>query len=79
MRYDSRMTTNTKYTDNSKLYRMLEGIGRDMKEMGVAVRNMNDTVSDLLIKTDSIYDAVSRHPDSRLEGLNDDSFWGDGD
>ena len=73
------MTTNTKYTDNSKLYRMLESMGRDIKEMGVAVRGMNDTVSDLLIKTDGIYDAVSRHPDSRMEGLADDTFWGDGD
>ncbi len=79
MRYAFRMTTNTKYTDNSKLYRMLESMGRDIKEMGAAVRGMNDTVSDLLIKTDSIYDAVSRHPDSRLEGLGDDNFWGDGD
>ena len=71
------MTTNTKYNDTSKLYRMLEGISRDIKEIGTSVRGMNDTVSDLLTRTDCIYDAVSRHPFSRTDGLTDDSFWAD--
>jgi hypothetical protein len=68
------MTTNTKYNDTSKLYRMLEGIGRDIKEIGTTVRGMNDTVSDLLTRTDCIYDAVTRHPESRYDSMNADSF-----
>jgi hypothetical protein len=68
------MTTNTKYNDTSKLYRMLEGLGRDIKAIGATVRGMNDTVSDLLARTDCIYDAVTRHPEIRYDGLNSDSF-----
>lgn len=68
------MTTNAKDTENSKLYRMLEGIGRDIKEIGATVRGMSDTVSDLLARTDCIYDAVTRHPESRYDSLNGDSF-----
>ena len=71
------MTTNTKYTETSKLYRMLEGIGNEVKGIGATVRGMNDLVSDLLARTECIYDAVSRHPYTRADGLTDDSFWGD--
>lgn len=69
------MTTNTKYNDTSKLYRMLEGIGRDVRDIGATVRGMDDTVSDLLARTECIYDAVSRHPESRLDGMTDDDLW----
>jgi hypothetical protein len=54
---------------------MLEGIGRDIKEIGATVRGMNDTVSDLLTRTDCIYDAVTRHPESRYDSLNGDGFF----
>lgn len=69
------MTTNTKHTESSKLYRMIEGMGRDIKEIGASVRGMNDTVSDLLAGTDCIYDAVTRHPESRYDSLNGDGFF----
>ena len=68
------MTQNTKYTENSKLYRMLEGIGRDIKEIGVNMKGMSETVSDLLARTDCIYDAVTRHPESRYDSMNVDGF-----
>jgi hypothetical protein len=69
------MTTNTKHTETSKLYRMLESMGRDIRDIGATVRGMNDTVSDLLAKTDCIYDAVARHPESRYDSLNSDGFF----
>jgi len=73
------MTPNIKNDETSKLYSMLEGMGRDIKEIGATVRGMNDTVSDLLARTDCIYDAVTRHPESRYEGLNSDGFFDETD
>lgn len=72
------MTTHTKYTDTtSKLYRMLEGIGKDVRAIGATVRSINDAVSDLTAMTDSIYDAINRHPESRTDSMTDNSFWGE--
>lgn len=68
------MTTNTKDTESSKLYRMLEGMDRDIKDMGAVVSGMSDIVSDVLARTDCIYDAVTRHPESRYDSLNGDGF-----
>ena len=68
------MTTNTNDTENAKFHRMLEGLGRDIEEIGVIVRGMSDIVSDLLARTDCIYDAVTRHPESRYDSLNGDGF-----
>lgn len=68
------MTTHNKYTENTKLYRMLESMERDIKGIGVVVRGMNETVSELLARTECIYDAVSQQPESRIAGMTDDSF-----
>lgn len=66
-------TPNTKYTGIPQLYRMLEDIGRNIKDIGATMRGMNGTVDDLMV----IYDAISRHPDARTDGISADSFWND--
>lgn len=68
------MTTQTKRNDTPRLYRMLESMDREIRAIGTTVRGMNESVGDLLTKTDSIYDAVTRHPESRYDGLGSDSF-----
>ena len=43
---------------------MLQGIQRKVTDIGAAVREMSGSVTELIERTDAIYDAVTYHRDS---------------
>ena len=67
------MTTQDNYQHENigKLERLLQGIQRKVTDIGAAVREMSDGVTELIEKTDAIYDAVTYHRDSPAYGHDD--------
>lgn len=67
------MTTheNSQDENNGKLERMLDGIQRKIMDMGSVVREISEGVTELMEKTDTIYDAVTYHRDSAAYGHDD--------
>ena len=58
-----------KYT--VRLERMLQGLQRKVTDIGAIVREMSDGVTELMERTDTLYDAVTYHRDSAAYGPND--------
>ncbi len=56
---------------------MIEDLDRELRSIGNTVRCVSDDVSDLVAKTDCIYDAVTRHPESRYDAMSGDGFLDD--
>ena len=59
------MTPDNYQNENGgKLERMLQGIQRKVTEIGSVVRGMSEGVTELMERTDAIYDAVTYHRES---------------
>jgi len=60
------MTTPNNYQKeySGKLERMLQGIQRSVTDIGTVVREMSEGVTELMERTDAIYDAVTYHRDA---------------
>jgi len=67
------MTTpnNYQHENSGKLERLLQGIQRKMTDIGAVVREMSAGVTELIERTDAIYDAVTYHRDSPAYGHDD--------
>jgi len=67
------MTTpdNHQYENSGKLERLLQGIQRKVTDIGAVVREISGSVTELMERTDAIYDAVTYHRDSPAYGHDD--------
>ena len=67
------MTThdNNQDENNGKFKRMLDGIQSGITDIGSVVREISEGVTELVERTDTIYDAVTYHRDSATYGHDD--------